>query len=93
MQNRSPLDPFIAELCHRVGQLRGAKVTGTVRPSTVVVANVLPEHHPQMPLPEDQHAVGEFGADSSDETFGETVRSRATGRNPDLWGSNIGLWV
>jgi hypothetical protein len=39
------------------------KFAGAVRPSTVVVANVLREHHTQVPLTEDQHAVGEFGSE------------------------------
>ena len=56
----------------------------------VVVANVLSEHDPQMPLTEDQHAVGEFGSDSADEPLGETVRSRATERNPDHLDAHIG---
>jgi len=33
-----------------VGRLRWAKVPGTVRSSTVVVANVFPERYPQMPV-------------------------------------------
>jgi len=41
-----------------------------------------------MPLTEDQHTVGEFGSDSADEPFSETVRLRAPGRNPDLWVPN-----
>jgi hypothetical protein len=61
-----------------------------VRSSTVVVANVLSEYYPQMPLTEDQHAVGEFGSDGADEPFGETVRSGATGRNPDRLDAHIG---
>jgi hypothetical protein len=51
-----------------VGWLRWAKVTGAVRPSTVVVPNVFHEHDTQVPLVEDQHAVGEFGSEGSDET-------------------------
>ena len=77
MQNRSTLDAFMAEVCHRVGRLGWVKVTGTVRPSTVVVANVLPKQYTQMPLAKDQHTVGEFGSESAYEPFGETVRPRA----------------
>jgi hypothetical protein len=54
------------------------------------VANVFPEHYPQMPLAENQHAVGEFGSDGADEPFSETVRSRAPGRNPDRLDAHIG---
>jgi hypothetical protein len=86
MQNRSTLDALVTEVCHWVCRSGWVKVTGTVRPSTVVVAKVLSEHYPQMPLTEDQHVVGEFSSDGADEPFGETVRSRAAGRNPNLWG-------
>jgi hypothetical protein len=63
---------------------------GTVRSSTVVVANVLSEHYRQTPLVEDQQTVGEFGSDGADRPFGETVRLRATGRNPDHLNAHIG---
>jgi hypothetical protein len=66
-----------------MGRLRRAEFAGTVRPSTVVVPNVLREHHTQVPLTEDQHAVGEFGSDSADAPLGETVRPWATRRNLD----------
>jgi len=46
MQNRSTLDALMAEICHWVARLGWAKATGTVRSSTVVVANVLSEHDP-----------------------------------------------
>jgi hypothetical protein len=38
------LDPFMAEVCHGMGWVGRAKVAGTVRPSTVVMPNVLGEH-------------------------------------------------
>src|SRR5437764_15232703 len=61
------------------------KFAGAVGSSTVVVPNVDCEHHTQVPLVEDQHAVSEFGSDSADEPFGETVRLRTPGRNSDPW--------
>jgi hypothetical protein len=64
-----------------VGWLWRAKFAGAVRPSTVV-PDVLREHHMQVPLAEDQHAVGEFGSDRAYEPFGETVRPRAARRMP-----------
>jgi hypothetical protein len=67
-----------------------AKVTAAVRPSTVVVPNIFREHDTQVPLIEDQHAVGEFGSDRTHEPFGETVRPRATWRNPDRLDAHIG---
>ena len=53
-QNRSTLDPFIAEVRYGMSRSRWAKVVGTVRPSTVVMPNVLREHQTQVPLTEDQ---------------------------------------
>ena len=45
-----------------------------------------------MPLAEDQHSIGEFGPESTDEPFNDTVRPWATRRNPDhadtLWVPN-----
>jgi hypothetical protein len=90
MQDRPTLDAIFTEVCYWVGRLGWAKVTGTVGPSTVVVANVFPEHYPQMPLSEDQHTVGEFGSEGAYETFSETVRPRATWRNPDRLDAHIG---
>lgn len=72
----------MAEVCHGVGRVRWAKVAGTVRPSTVVVSNVLREYHTQVPLTEDQHTVGKFDSESAHEPFGKTVRPQATRRNP-----------
>ena len=57
---------------------------------TVVVPNIFGEHHTQVPLVEDQHAVGEFGSDCTHESFGETVRPRTTRRNPDHADADIG---
>jgi hypothetical protein len=57
-----------------VGRPWGAEFAGAVGSSTVVVLNVICEDHTQVPLIEDQHAVGEFGSESAHEPFGETVR-------------------
>jgi hypothetical protein len=43
-----------------------------------------------VPLADDQYAVGEFGSQGADEPFGETVRLRATARNPDRLDARIG---
>lgn len=67
-----------------------AKSAGAVRPSTVVVPNVFRDHHTQVPLTEDQYAVGEFGSDRAYEPFGETVRPRAARRNPDYADADVG---
>jgi hypothetical protein len=67
-----------------------AKVTAAVGLLTVVVPNIFCEHDMQVPLIEDQHAVGEFGSDRAHEPFGETVRPWTTRRNPDHTDAHIG---
>lgn len=44
-KNRPTLDPFIVEVPHGVARLWRAKFAAAVRPSTVVVPDVLREHH------------------------------------------------
>jgi len=46
-------------------------VAGSVGSSAVVVADVGREYHTHVPLIEDQHAVGEFGWQGADESFGK----------------------
>jgi hypothetical protein len=81
---------LLAEVRHGVAWPWWMKFAGAVGSSTVVVPNVDCEHQTQVPLVEDQHAVGEFGSDSAHEPFGETVRLRASGRNPDHLEAHIG---
>ena len=73
-----------------VGRLWWAQIAGSVRPSTVVVPDIFREHSTQMPLIEDQYAVGEFGFDRAHEPVGETVRPRTTRRYPDHADAHIG---
>src|SRR3979411_31795 len=47
-------------------------------PLTVVVGAVFGKDTSQVPLAEDQDAVGEFGSGREYESFGEAVRSRAS---------------
>jgi hypothetical protein len=66
------------------GGLIGAWWEKSLRPvwsPTVVVGAVLGKDGPQVPLTEDQDAVGEFGSGCQDESFGEAVRSRAARRD------------
>lgn len=56
--------------------MRWAIVAGSVGSPAVVVPDVGPEYHTHVPLIEDQHAVGEFGSQGADESFGETVGPR-----------------
>ena len=67
-----------------------AKVAGAVGSSTVVVANVFGEHGTQVPLLDDQHAVGQFGSQGADEPFGEAVRLGAPWGNSDHGEAHLG---
>ena len=55
----------MVEAGHGVVRSWWVKVAGGMGPSAVVVVNVLGEHHTQVPLVEDQYAVGEFGSESA----------------------------
>jgi hypothetical protein len=50
----------MVEIRDRVGRPWWAKVAGAMGPSTVVMANIFRKYNTQVPLTEDQHAVGEF---------------------------------
>src|SRR4051812_50062443 len=54
-----------------------------MRSPAVVVGGVNAKHLAQVPLTEDQHTVGDLGADGQHEAFGEAVRPRTPRRNPD----------
>jgi hypothetical protein len=54
---------------------------GPVRPSTIVVPNIFRDHYTQMPLIEDQYAVGEYGSDRTHEPFSETVHPRLSSQS------------
>ena len=62
---------------------------GSVRPSTVVVPNVLREHHTQVPLTKDQYTVGDFCPDRAYEPFGKTIRPRTTRGNLDYADADV----
>jgi hypothetical protein len=47
--------------------------------SGVVVRSVGGQHVAQVSLSEDQHPIGDFGADGQNEAFGEAVRPRLSG--------------
>jgi hypothetical protein len=88
-QDRTPLDLFVAEICHGVSRSWRAKFAGSVRSPTVVVPDVVREHHTQVPLTEDQYAVDESGSDRADEPFGEIIRPRTTRRNLDYANADV----
>jgi hypothetical protein len=53
-------------------------------PLGVVVRGVGGQHAAEVLFPEDQHAVGDLGADGQYEAFGEAVRPWAPRRDLDL---------
>ena len=59
-------------------------------PLHVVVRGVLGQHPAEVPLSEDQHAVGQLGAYGQHEAFGEAVRPRAPRRDLDHLDTGIG---
>ena len=54
-----------------------------MRPPRVVVRGIHGKRPAEMALAEDQHAVGELGADVQHEAFGVAVRSRTPRRDLD----------
>jgi hypothetical protein len=54
-----------------------------MRPPGVEMHGVPGKHPAQVPLPEDQHPVGELGTDRQHEPLGEAVRPRTPRRDLD----------
>src|SRR4051794_6323764 len=54
-----------------------------MRPLRVVVRRVYGQHPAEVSLPEDQHPVGQLGADGQHEALGEAVRRRTPWRDLD----------
>jgi hypothetical protein len=73
-----------------MGRLWWAKVAGAVGSSTVVMANVVREHYTQVPLAEDQYAIGEFGPQGAYESFGKAVCPWATRGDLDHLDARVG---
>ena len=59
-------------------------------PLGVVVRGVGGQHAAEVLFPEDQHAVGDLGADGQYEAFGEAVRPGAPRRDLDHLDTRIG---
>jgi hypothetical protein len=62
-----------------------------MRPPHVVfvVRGICGKHPAQVPLPEDQHPVGELGSDGQHDAFGEAVSPRAARRDLDYIDARI----
>jgi hypothetical protein len=67
-----------------------AELQRSMWPPCVVVRSVGREGPAEVSFSEDQHAVGEFGADGQHERFGETVRPRTPRRDLDDLDARIG---
>jgi hypothetical protein len=89
-QDRSALDPLMAEVHDGIVRPGRTELAGTVRSTAVVVPDELREHRSQVSLPEDQHAVGEFGSGGQHEPLGEAVRPRAARRNLHYRDAHVG---
>ena len=63
-----------------------------MRPLHVVVRGVLGQDPAEVPLAEDQHAVGQLGADGQHEALGEAVRPRTARRDLDHLDTGIGQY-
>jgi hypothetical protein len=74
---------FLAEVHDmRAGRPWWAMAAGVVGWAAVVVASVVGKYDTEVSLADDQHVVGEFGAEGADELFGDAVRPRAPRGNP-----------
>ena len=62
---------------------RWTQLQRSMRPLCVVVRGVGREYPAEVLFPDDQHAVGQFGADGQHEAFGEAVRPQAPRRDFD----------
>jgi hypothetical protein len=62
-------------------------LAGLVRAVTVVMAGVLRENRPQVPVVVDQHPVGALRPDSAHPPLGIAVGPWRPRRSPDLWGA------
>ena len=70
-------------LGNRRCRARRAQPKRPMRPRGVVVGGVPGKHPAQVPLPEDQHPVGDLGPHCQHEAFGEAVRPRTPRRDLD----------
>src|SRR3954469_23627183 len=76
-EDRAFLDPFGGEVGGRVVGSRRGQSESAVGAVAFVVHGVLVENQPQVPFAEDEHPVGDLGADGADESFGVGVGLRA----------------
>jgi hypothetical protein len=89
-EDGSAPDPAVDRLGDKRFRTRRAQLQRSMRPPRVVVHGIPGKHPTKVLLAEDQHAVGEFGADGQYEAFGEAVRPRTARRDFDNLDAGIG---
>ena len=82
-QDRSAFDPLAVKIRTRMIGVWWLELQCAMWAPPVVVGAELGEDGPQVPLPEDQDAVGELGSGGQDEAFGEAVGSGTARRDLD----------
>jgi hypothetical protein len=91
-EDRSAPDPAVNRLGSRRCRAWRTQLQRSVRPLCGVMRGVRGKHLAKVPLAEDQHAVGEFGANGQYEAFGEAVRPRTPWRDLDHLDARIGQY-
>jgi hypothetical protein len=69
---------------------RRLELQGAVRASSVAVARVLGQYGTQVPLAEDQYAVGDLDPYGTDESLRVCIRSRSPGWDLDRGDAGVG---
>jgi hypothetical protein len=82
-EDRSTPDSAVDRLGDTRFRARWTQLQRSMRSACVVVRGIHGKRQVEMLLSEDQHAVGEFGADGQHEAFGVAVRARAPRRDLD----------
>jgi len=80
-EDRSASDRAVNWLGYRCLRAWRAQLQRSMWPLLVVVQRVLVKDTAQVPLAEDQHPIGDLGADRQYEAFGEAVRPRTARRD------------
>jgi len=89
-EDGTALDTLPGQVRDRVIGPRRAELAAAMWPPSVVVGGVLGQDRPQVPLAEDQHAVGDLGPGGEHEPFRITVRTRVAGRDFHRFDTSVG---
>ena len=88
-EDRPPPDPAadrLGDSCVRAWRMQ---LQGSMRPLPVVRQRVLGKDVAQVSSSEDQHPVGDLGADGQHEAFGEAVRPRTPRRDLEYFDPRV----